>query len=162
MAFRKHDGTPEKVTFDMTPMIDCCFQLIIFFMLSLKLLSPEGDFNIRMPLAAPSEGMPEPDQLPPMKVRLTAGAGGRLEGIQLGNRRLASFAELRRQVRDLVGDHPGPSALQSTEVELDCDYNLDYEYVIRAITAVSGYTDSEGHIIRLVEKIKFAPPRRPG
>jgi len=162
MRLLKGSHASEKVTFDMTPMIDCCFQLIIFFMLSLKLLSPEGDFNIRMPLAAPSEGVPEPDQLPPMKVRLTAGAGGRLTGITLGNRELATFVDLRKQIRELVGDNPGPGALASTEVELDCDYKLDYEYVIRAITAVSGYTDDKGNVTRLVEKIKFSPPRKAG
>ncbi len=34
----------------MTPMIDVVFQLLIFFMLTLKIIAPEGDFNINMPL----------------------------------------------------------------------------------------------------------------
>ncbi len=156
----KKPVAPRKVTFDMTPMIDCCFQLIIFFMLTLKILTPEGDFNIKMPLSAPSEGVPEED-LPPMKVRLTAGVGGKLDSMTLGTRSLGTFGELRTAVRDLVGDNPGPATLKSTEIELDCDYNLDYEYVIRAITAVSGYRGGDGQIVKLVEKIKFSPPRKP-
>jgi len=140
-------------------MIDCCFQLIIFFMLTLKIMTPEGDFNIKMPLAASSEGVPEPDQLPPIKVRLKAGPDGKLMGIELGNRSLGTrFAALRAQIRDMVGDSAGPGG-SSAEVELDCDYELKYTYVIEAITAVSGYV-KDGYVQKLVEKIKFAPPRR--
>ncbi len=46
--------------------------------------------------------------------------------------------------------------------ELDCDYGLNYEHVIEAITAVSGYVDhSTGQVQRLIEKIKFTPPPAP-
>jgi hypothetical protein len=34
----------------MTPMIDVVFQLMSFFMCTLKIVAPEGDFDIRMPL----------------------------------------------------------------------------------------------------------------
>jgi len=150
----------QRIDMNMTPMIDVCFQLLIFFMLTLKILSPEGDFNIKMPLAAPSEGVPEPDQLPPVKIRLRAQSSGALEVIQLGDRSLGkSFPALRAQMRDIVGDAPGPGA-SSAEVELDCDYNLRYIYVIEAISAVSGYV-KDGQIQKLVEKIKFSPPRKP-
>ncbi len=40
----------EKIEPQMAPMIDVVFQLLIFFMLTLKITSPEGDFNINMPL----------------------------------------------------------------------------------------------------------------
>lgn len=154
-------GVAERVDMNMTPMIDVCFQLLIFFMLSLKILSPEGDFNIKMPLAAPSEGVPEPDQLPPIKIRLRAKPGGEIDVIQLGDRSLGkNFLALRAQIRDMVGDAAGPGGASSAEVELDCDYNLRYEYVIEAISAVSGYIKG-GQIQKLVEKIKFSPPRKP-
>jgi biopolymer transport protein ExbD len=160
MKLAKGGGTLDRVVFDMTPMIDCCFQLIIFFMLTLKIFTPEGDFNIKMPLAAPSEGVPEPDQLPPIKVRLRAAGNGAIDVIQLGDRSLGkNFLALRNQVRDMVGDSAGPGA-SSAEVELDCDYDLRYQYVIEAISAVSGYI-KDGQIQKLVEKIKFSPPRRP-
>jgi biopolymer transport protein ExbD len=150
---------PDRVSFDMTPMIDCCFQLIIFFMLTLKIFTPEGDFNIKMPLSAPSEGVPQDDQLPPIKVRLKAQADGSLQAIELGNRSLGtSFPALRAQMRDMLGDSAGPGG-SSAEVELDCDYELRYNYVIEAITAVSGYVQ-DGSIQKLVEKVKFAPPRK--
>ena len=163
MRVRNIQRRREEVELQMTPMIDIVFQLLVFFIMTFKIVAPEGDFNIKMPLAAPSQGIPEPDQLPPIKVRLTARSGGALNQIEFGNRGLGrDFGRLRRAVIDMLGDEPGPSVLENTEVELDCDYHLRYEYVIEAITAVRGKVDAEGRIANLIEKIKFAPPRRPG
>ena len=59
----------------------------------------------------------------------------------------------------MLGPDRGPGSIQSTaEVELDADYQLKYEYVVNAITSVSGYVEGN-KIVKLVEKIKFAPPR---
>ncbi len=149
----------EKVELMMTPMIDIVFQLLIFFVMTFKIVSPEGDFNIKMPLEATSEGVPDPTQLPPAIVRLQADEGGNLSGIQFGDRSLSDFQELHEQIREMVGDQRGPGSVAAeTEVELDCDYALKFEYVVDAITAVSGYVQ-DGRIIKVIEKIKFAPPR---
>ena len=75
---------------------------------------------------------------------------------------MSSFAQLRKRIIGLVGDDTGPGSLAaSTEIELDCDYNLRFEYTINAITAVSGEVRN-GEIVKLIEKIKFAPPRAGG
>ena len=51
---------------------------------------------------------------------------------------------------------------ETAEVEYDCDYRLRYEYVIDAITAVSGYVAENGRTIeKLIRRIKFAPPKKP-
>jgi len=59
----------------------------------------------------------------------------------------------------------GPSEASAMEVEIDADYNLQFEYVIETITAVSGYVtkDPEGRpkIVKLIEKIKFATLQKP-
>ena len=56
-------------------------------------------------------------------------------------------------------DDAGPgTGADDREIELDCDYNLRFEYVIDAITAVSGKVQ-QGEIVKLIDKIKFAPPR---
>ena len=152
----------RRVGFDMTPMIDCTFQLIIFFMLTLRYAQPEGDFNIKMPLADVTASRPDDTALPPIRVRLRAAGDGRLAGIQMNERPLGSFQDLRDLVRSMAGGGGPGAGSQCPEIELDCDYKLDYEYVIRAITAVSGYTDDKGNVTRLVEKIKFSPPRKAG
>jgi biopolymer transport protein ExbD len=151
----------DKVDIQMTPMIDIVFQLLTFFLFSFKIATIEGDFNIRMPLAGP--GQPTEESQLPIKVRLTADADGNLTGIQMSDRPIGSFRELHEQVMSIVGSDAGPSAAaENTEAELDCDYNLKYENVIRAITAISGTVTPDGHIVKLIQKIKFAPPKKPG
>jgi biopolymer transport protein ExbD len=153
-------GGPEKIELQMTPMIDVVFQLLAFFIMTFKIASIEGDFNIRMPLAAAQQTSTPPATVPPIQVRLTAGPDGELTGIRMGQQPLGSFEELHLQIRSLLPAAPIPGASDGAEVELDCDYNLKYENVIQAITAVSGYVTDEG-VVRLIEKIKFAPPRPP-
>jgi biopolymer transport protein ExbD len=160
MKIRNTGRHQEGVELMMTPMVDIVFQLLIFFLMTFKIASAEGDFNVKMPLAAPSEGKPDDLQLPPLKVRLTAEPGGRIAGIFLGQTPMKDFRQLRREIVGIVGDDTGPGSVADTqEVELDCDYRLDFRYVIDAITAVSGEVTPDGEVVKLIEKIKFAPPR---
>lgn len=150
--------TDEKIELNMTSMIDIVFQLLTFFVFTLKIVSAEGDFSIKMPLGT-SAGGPS-DMLPPIKVRMLANPDGMLAGIRLNDRPIISFDALRLEILGIIGDDRGPGSIQETaEVELDCDPILNYEHVINAITAVSGYMDDNKNLIKLVEKIKFAPPR---
>jgi biopolymer transport protein ExbD len=159
MRVRNTGKHEDKIELQMTPMIDIVFQLLIFFIMTFKIVTIEGDFNIRMPLASQQVSSDLPP-LPPVRVRLTSGADGQLTGIGMGERQLASFQELHNEVLRLTGGGTGPSATGGElEVELDADYNLNYNYVIQAITAVSGRVDETGRIIPLIEKIRFAPPR---
>ena len=148
----------SKIDINMTPMIDIVFQLLAFFIMSLKIVQPEGDFDVRMPLGAAAAAAPDEEQIPPIRIRLTAGATG-LGGIAMNGTPVANFAELQERVIALVGLDTGPNSIaDKTEVELDCDFDLPYEYVVNAISAVSG-TVQDGQIIELVKKIKFAPPK---
>ena len=56
----KKRGLPDKIPLDMTPMIDVVFQLLTFFCMTLKIAAMEGDFNIKMPLAARGKARPIP------------------------------------------------------------------------------------------------------
>ena len=150
----------DKIEVQMTPMIDIVFQLLVFFIMTFKIVSQEGDFNIKMPLAAPSEGLQEENLAPPLKIRIRAGENGELAGVSLNNTPFADWNALHEYIISYVGTDRGPGSLQeTTEVELDCDYKLNYENVVAAITAVSGYVDNNDNIVKLVEKIKFSAPR---
>jgi biopolymer transport protein ExbD len=155
-------GGDEKIELQMTPMIDIVFQLLIFFIMTFKIVAQEGDFNIKMPLAAPSEGLPDEPQLPPLKLRMQAGASGGLARMVLNEREFGTdFNSLHSYIISFVGNDSGPGSIQeSAEVELDCDYNLKYDEVIKAITAISGYVADDGQIVKLIEKIKFTPPKK--
>ncbi len=163
----------EKIELQMTPMIDIVFQLLVFFIMTFKIVAMEGDFNIKMPLSAPSEGTPDDRELPPFILRMAANSDGSLRTLRLDQKTLGSgmtspgeaqgaFTLLHNEIISRVGNERGPGSIAETaEVELDCDYNLKYEYVIAAITAVSGKvseTDDET-VVKLIEKIKFKPPR---
>ena len=104
-----------------------------------------------------------PPESLPVKLRLTADGAGKLAGVTMGGKPLPAhdpFPALRREMRGLVADDAGPGAADRLEVELDCDARLHYEYVMRTITAVSGYVgrDAQGQrqIVKLIEKVKFA------
>ena len=55
-------GGDEKIELQMVPMIDIVFQMLIFFVMTFKIAVPEGDFNITMPINAPSDATPPEDQ----------------------------------------------------------------------------------------------------
>jgi biopolymer transport protein ExbD len=146
----------------MTPMIDVVFQLMIFFMLTLKIVTAEGNFDINMPIGAPAASSNDL-QIPDIKVRLIATPEGGLGSLKLGQRSLGNdaraFAQLNSEILKIIG-RPGNPLTKDVEVEIDADYNLNYSYVIQAISACTG-SMRNGRLVRYVEKIKFAPPRKP-
>lgn len=154
----------DKVDIQMTPMIDCVFQLLIFFMLTLKIIEPEGDFSVNMPRS--SSGPPQENIVPEIKVRLVANADGTLGQVRLGQQNLGSderaFQALNSQILKIIG-RPGNPLTKEMEVELNADYGLNWNYTMRAISACTGRLDPKSkRIVRYIEKIKFAPPRPPG
>lgn len=156
---KRHD---DKIELQMTPMIDIVFQLLVFFIMTFKIVLPEGDFNIRMPPPA-TQTNSQPPETPTLTLRMTAGEEGVLTGLNLGDLSFSdddqssAFDKLRSHIRSLVEDEGGPGTASEREVELECDYDLDYKYVIRAITAISGYI-KDGQRFKLIERIRFAPP----
>jgi biopolymer transport protein ExbD len=165
MKVRRGASSEAKVEQQMTPMIDVVFQLLTFFILSFKVVSLEGDFNIKMPMGQARPGSITENTVPPMKVRMTADANGNLTSLKLNeygfDNDKEGFDSLRAKLSSLLSDAGGPSVRETAEVELDCDFNLRYEFVIQAITAVSGYKEN-GQLVKLVEKIKFSPPKAGG
>ena len=65
----------QKGGLEMTSMIDIVFLLLIFFVMTFKIVEMEGDFSIRMPLASQNSGQVDPTDLP-LKLRLRADDAG--------------------------------------------------------------------------------------
>lgn len=167
MKAGRNKGGSSKVEVPMAPMIDVVFQLLIFFMLTLKIIKPEGDFNINMPIGkAPATS--DDINLPPFKVRLIANADGSLSNIQIGRLQLGNdsnaFLRLNAEVAKLVGGGAAANPYANElEIEVDSDYGLEYQYTLAAVSACTGYVSPQtNQVVRYVEKIKLAPPRRPG
>ena len=150
----------EKVAVNMTPMIDVVFHLMIFFMLTFNIIAPEGDFDVRMPLGKSSAEPPDDLQLPPIQVRLAADEGGALAGISMNEEPVLDFGDLRQRVASFVDVAlESGASLEDVELEIDCDYELNYINIIDAITAVSGRLE-DGQLIEMVKKISFVPLER--
>ena len=154
----------------MTSMIDVVFLLLAFFVITYKTPEVEGDFNIRMPVDAQSNSIPDLDDLTPVVVKLTADARGELTGVRFGDAKVKDMATLRVMVfdyiktgdlsfQDAVNSSESPDVRDDLEIELDCDPQLRYQYAMQAITAVTGYLNSEDQLVKLVEKVKFSPPK---
>lgn len=148
---------PRRIAIDMTPMIDIVFQLLTFFCMTLKIATDEGDFQIRMP--AQTGGEPS-SSLSPVHVYLEADMTGECTRVRLAEVEYSGhdrWDRLHQRLAHLVGDG---SLAADLEVELHCDSNLRYQHAIAAITAISGHRDARtGEVIKLIDKIKFAPPR---
>jgi biopolymer transport protein ExbD len=183
-----------KVPVDMTAMIDVVFQLLTFFMLTLKTVIVEGDFNIRMPLGPSANSSPDVP-IPPLVLKMTATPEGRLASVQIGGKSIigqellgelggadamleaaggdkAGLAQARKakqqaaerltatiqaQIVESFGNDLSRAEL--TELELDCDPGLKYDHVVSAITAASGIVQGT-EVVPLIQKIKFAPPKK--
>lgn len=156
----RNKAEAEKQDINMTSMIDIVFLLLVFFMVTLKIVEQEGDFSVKMPLASNSNGAVDDTELP-LKLRLKADENGRLTSIAMNDTQLGTdFDALRDKVIELTsGMQPGDAPEEGPEIEIDTDYNLRYEYVIKGITAVSGYKVGN-ETVKLIERIKFAKPRR--
>ena len=166
MQIRPPKSSAAKVEQQMTPLIDVVFQLLVFFVMSFKVASVEGDFNVKM-LQHDQEVDRRHFDPPsaPLKLRLMADSEGQLAALSLNQQPfLASdWRVLQRHLLHLVGTETGPGSLRkSLEVEIDCDYRLRYDHAIAAVTAVSGIRSDSGDIVPLLEHVKFAPPRKPG
>ncbi|GAB4136395.1 MAG: hypothetical protein Tsb009_03420 [Planctomycetaceae bacterium] len=84
MKFRNSGGENEKIEPEMAPMIDVVFQLLIFFMLTLKIIEPEGDFSINMPQGKPSQTQNDKVDILPKYVSLQANPDGTLKSLLYG------------------------------------------------------------------------------
>lgn len=152
----------EKLEIPMTPMIDVVFQLLVFFIMTFKIVSPEGDFNIKMPAAASSQEPSDPVIEQIIKIRIQADGGGNVASITMGGIAVNSLDALRDEVLRTVQTSSPEEQGAEWEVELDCDYDLHYTHVITAIDAVTGRVTEDGQVERIVEKFKFAQPRPAG
>ncbi|MEZ6057522.1 MAG: biopolymer transporter ExbD [Planctomycetaceae bacterium] len=149
-----------KIEMQMSAMIDIVFQLLIFFMLTLKIIPEEGEFEINMPVGAQNSASTEPNI--DFTVRLISDSAGNLREIRIGDTSLgndeAAFLRLNNQVKSHAKS--GGKFNDDMEVTLDVDYELNYKYIIKAVANCTGYREGD-KTVKFLEKIKFSAPREP-
>lgn len=154
----------EDVKLNMTSMIDIVFQLLVFFILTFKVVVQEGDYNIKMPLEGQASNSIEDDpEL--IRVMLRSGDSGAISTIEvddevevktLGGDTVAGlFEQLNLYIDSKVAGGSDPESGVETEVEFDIDNDLKYGFTVRGIEAVSGKQLADGTVKKLVGSIKL-------
>jgi biopolymer transport protein ExbD len=156
----------EDIKLNMTAMIDIVFQLLVFFIMTFKVVAMEGDFNIKMPLASESVSSMD-DEIPDIVIiQLTAGQNGNIAGIVVDDNESFNEATMFQDLTDLIeqrlAGENDPESGSETEVEFDIAYNLKYSYTVKAIEAVSGRVNADGSVKKLIQKVKFKDNKKGG
>lgn len=144
---RRRIREEAKIEMNMTPMIDVVFQLLTFFMFTLKPIIHEGQFAVNMALGGSAAPVEEEFKLPPLAVHLRAADDGALLAILLGDRQMRGFEDLRIQLSTLVGGGMG----DEIEAEIHADDALAYEHLVSAVNTLTAAR---------ISKINFAPGTR--
>lgn len=162
MRYGRDSSNDEEVTLNMTAMIDIVFQLLVFFIMTFKVVTMEGDFDIKMPMAAEQTTTDIENVTTLITVKITADAEGQVASLSADNGSKGEsfsddiFGNLTQFVEQTLGGAEGdPSSDDDFEVEFDIDYGLRYEHTVKAIESVSGKIQTDGTIKTLVEKFKL-------
>lgn len=93
----------SSIGFNMTPMIDVVFQLIIFFLLSSHLVKQESQMALPLPLASSGPQAVDDESSPRLTINVLADGGMLLAGRQVTREQLASHLReaLERSGKDL-------------------------------------------------------------
>ena len=157
MRFRR---APRVSSFagKITPLLEAALQLLLVSLLALRLASTAGSAAPEQSVATPILHRPAENLLPPIRIRLLADEKGKLLGIRMNQRPLSDLAELRGVIGQLAAA-VAQSGSPGLEIELDSDYRLHYESILEVVAALSEAPAGDGR--KLVDKIRFAPPRGP-
>ncbi len=134
-------STSNDQQFNMTPMIDVVFLLIIFFLVSSHLAKQESQIPLSLPRAETGQELQDEAT---DRVTINVLADGE---IQLGGRRLP-LDELRRRLAYELHEQDG-----RLQVRIRSDRNVPYQYVepIMLICAKAGIWNVQISVVRQQE-----------
>ena len=92
---------------DMTPMIDCVFLLIIFFMLATT-FAPLPGIRVKLPA-----GDPGPTKTPTLTLRISNPAAGQSEGVMVLNSQIVNLDSVFATFMNLAPERKDMLAIQS-------------------------------------------------
>jgi biopolymer transport protein ExbD len=118
MNFRTH-VYPERIVFQIAPMVDILLFLLVFFMLTWNFSRNEAELDVKVPAAR--EG--KENRRPAGEVILNV----KKDGAIFMNRRLMSSDELLETLTRIAKLYPDQA------VVLRGDENVDYRYVVDAL-----------------------------
>lgn len=164
MQFRsRQDGTGQR---SFTALIDVVFLLLVFFMLTLRIVEPEGELRASYEPEHDVNATGETICFDAIDVRLRADAIGALQDVQLGGTSLGAgetgIERLRSRMRKLFSDdNAHRDLLDNLKIRLRIDSNLDYQHAVSVISACTGDARRVGanlEIVRYGTQVVFADP----
>lgn len=161
---RRTKKSGQEVKGDMTPMIDMVFQLLIFFILTLNIVDPEGDFYLRLPKPGSAQAAQNDMMTKPLRITLVSNSEGDLTRVFVGDKACKmktstdpEESDVRARIRQAMGNAAGPK--EDFEIELGWGGpgrdTLKYRYVLKMVGICTGEREPDGTVKTLVEKIKF-------
>lgn len=120
MAVRIHSG--KSTLFDITPMIDCVFQLIIFFLVATEFAEEEKEMAVRLPEAA--EAQPITSRPKELFVNVTD------QGRYFVTGKIVDRAELQQILNRTYVNNPGRAT-----VIIRADERCPWKYVVAVMDA---------------------------
>lgn len=161
---RRAKKSDQEVKGDMTPMIDMVFQLLIFFILTLNIVDPEGDFYLRLPKPGSAQAQQNDLMQKPLRITLVSNIDGDLTRVFIGDKPCKMRTstdpdenDVRARIRSAMGTAAG--AKEDFEIELGWGgpgaTSLKYRYVLKMVGICTGERQPDGTVKTLVEKIKF-------
>jgi biopolymer transport protein ExbD len=153
--------TQSKPFHNMSAMIDIVFLLLVFFMLTLHIAVPEGSHEVTAQEHGCDFGEVE---IPLIHVRIEASGDGSLATVTLNNRLLgrgeAGLTALGREIQFLC-EVLGPENSGEAAIVIEADFELNYEFSIRAMGLCSSKRDSDGRLISLGPQVRLTSARNP-
>lgn len=147
-----------KTALDMTPLIDIVFQLLIFFVMTFRLVEQEADFHVKAPRSGVAINSTEPP-LPTLVLAITADSNGNVSEVRLNGERLTGFPAVTDRLAKVLIQSNLSSAPISAEMEIACSPGLKHAEAVRALDAVTGIRNRDGAITPLIEMVRFAELR---
>ncbi len=116
-----------EVSVDMTPMIDVVFQLLIFFMCTLRFITLEGMLAAQLPKDVGLNASSAPQQLDKLKIQISYSKEKKKATFQAGRTNTSDRKDLLVAVKAFVGSFPG------VPVEIAPQGDVPYRYLVVAL-----------------------------
>ena len=120
MAMKSHRKEQEQPKLDMTPMIDVVFELMIFFVVTLK----QDDILSKLNANRPAPNSTPAETAPDSQVKIDIGPGG-----FVFNGRGVSPTELRNNIKALA------ATSRNAMVLIRCTMDSPHQYLVQALDA---------------------------
>lgn len=134
MIFSRKRGEKCKFDIPMTPMIDVIFQLLIFFMCSIRFKTLEGKLETNLPTDIGLNPAPAPVPVEPIRVRLWLEKPDDPETLRIMIRQnpCAGFEDLQAKLDGFL-QSLSPSDRQEARVVIDSRPEVQFKHIVHVL-----------------------------